>query len=36
VGLEKLLGGTAIPAPGGGVNLHNHGSILAPMNCYAL
>ena len=34
--IEKLLGGTAIAAPCGGVNLHVHKQILLKLRCYDL
>jgi len=34
--IEKLLGGAAIAAPGGGVNLHVHREILPKLRCYDL
>ena len=36
VRFEKLLGGAAIAAPGGGVNLHVHKQMLLKLRCYDL
>jgi hypothetical protein len=34
VGVEKLFGGPAIPAPGRRINLHLHRAILLRLACY--
>jgi len=34
--IEELLGGSAIAAPGSGVNLHVHREILLKLRCYDL